>query len=330
MFPKRLLLLSFLFCVALPSAMCATCSADNVAPLLDTLFSTLGNDCTTYASLYASTGLYFHQHDGFKTASQIMATCQGYGTFCPKGQCTFQQNGAAFVAARGNKCYLLVPYLWAEKPANHKVPGNLEPHTGWEYMVLAPSSSSSRFPFSIEVFAEIETSYSVAFNWGNPADESNYDLTVQLLNRTASRGECNAPIGALLTQFFSAKSTSDDVWRQQGNAVVLAAGGACHVAVPYAAEVGGLLSTGIFVLALQPSSNTSNTLAYVTTDTFDFPLSSSTAPPCAECGSCKAWWIALGVENGLLLVLAIGVLVYLWRSREDQDAHSSDFVQLKS
>jgi len=42
---------------------------------------------------------------------------------------------------------------------------------------------------------------------------------------------------------------------QQGDAVALAAGGLCQVAVPFAAEVNGALTSGHVVLVLEKASN---------------------------------------------------------------------------
>jgi len=285
------------------------CTSSDVQPLLDALFPSLGGDCTTYASLFSLDAQYFHQHDGFRNGSmQLFHNCQNYGKFCPTGQCQFIQDGEAILVVGSStstraaglssrsagespapvsdselQCFMLVPYLWAEIPTNQKIPNNMEPHTGWEYIV-AIQNSSSPFGYTINLFAEHETTYSVAFNWANPADSSNYFLTVDLLNVTASRGECNLPVSSVLEQYFGTKnSTATDLWRQQGNAVLLAAGGICHVAAPWAREVHSTLQSGITVFTLMPdhdhdqsSSSTSTSSRatsgayYVTSQTVDF------------------------------------------------------------
>ena len=254
------------------AAMAATCSKQGVAPLLDKLFSSLGHDCKGYVSLFAGDAKYFHQHDGFKSTSELLKNCQNYATFCPGNECRFLQNGEAFAAARGESCHLLVPYLWSEMPANNRAKGNLEPHTGWEYIVVNPNRDS-RYGYSVKYFAELETSYSVAFNWANPDDTPAVvaQSTLQLLSlgNSASKGECTAPIAPVLTKFLNDKSGSGNTWRQQGDAVVLAAGGVCHATLPYSAQVGAKLKTGHFVLTLQPGAG--NT--YRITDSVEFPLS---------------------------------------------------------
>merc|ERR1712226_247573 len=89
-------------------------------------------------------------------------------------------------------------------------------------------------------FAEIETTYSVAFDWQNPSKTPQlFNTTKALLamNNSASQGECDAPLAPALTKWFSGVSQEGDLFRQQGDAVVLAAGGICQVVVPYAADV---------------------------------------------------------------------------------------------
>ena len=242
----------------------------NVAPLLSTLFSSLGHDCEAYVSLFADDAKYYHQHDGFKSYSDLPKNCQNYAKFCPGGDCRFLQNDNPLVIARGDTCHILVPYIWSEIPANIKAKGNLEPHTGWEYIVASPNTNS-RVGYSINYFAEIETSYSVAFNWAEPSQTpsvvSQSTLKLLSLKNSASKGECNAPIAPTLTKYFSDRNSQGRTWRQQGDAVVLAAGGLCHVAVPYAAQVDRKLRTGHFVLTLRPAIN--NT--YVISDSIEFP-----------------------------------------------------------
>ena len=245
------------------------CSKD-AALLLEMLFSSLGHDCDAYVSLYAEDAKYYHQHDGYKNYSELRKNCQNYAAFCPGNDCRFLQNGDAWMVDRGNSCHMLVPYLWSGIPANNKAKGNLEPHTGWEYIVATPNSES-RFGYSITYFAELETSYSVALNWANPDKTPSVvaQSTLHLLSlkNSASKGECDSPIAPTLTKYFKDKSNGGDMWRQQGDAVVLAAGGVCHVTVPYSAQVGAKLKTGQFVFTLQPVTN--NT--YLITGAVEFP-----------------------------------------------------------
>jgi hypothetical protein len=229
------------------------CTPEAVQPLLDAVFRSLGVDCTTYASLYAENSEYFHAHHGYKTKPEILGNCQNYGAFCAQGSCMFLQNGAAQTAVVAGKCHILAPYLWSVLPANTKIPDNLEPHTGWEFIV-AVSNSESAYGFNIERFAEIETSYSVAYNWANPLDTSAYNWTLQLLRSTVSKGECDVPIASVVTDTLKQLGVG---WRQQGSAVVLASGGVCHVVVPFAAQLGGpgtfKLITGNMMLVLEPT-----------------------------------------------------------------------------
>ena len=267
----RLFALALLaLCVSRSSAMADSCSTTDVAPLLDKLFSSLGHDCKAYVSLFSEDANYYHQHDGYKNASELLKNCQNYAAFCPGNECRFLQNGEALTVARGNSCHMLVPYLWSEIPANNRAKGNLEPHTGWEYIVASPNRESG-VGYSMKYFAELETSYSVAFNWAKPDDTpavvAQSTLYLLSLDSSASKGECNSPIAPVLTRYFNDKSSGGDMWRQQGDAVVLAAGGVCHVAVPYSAQLGAKLKTGHFVLILQPSVNT-----YLITDAVEFPL----------------------------------------------------------
>jgi hypothetical protein len=241
----------------------AVCELQSIQPVLSTLFQSLGADCVLYDSLFSANSTYYHQHDGFKTKSELLGNCKSYATFCPKDACLFLQNGAPIVAkSTGPECHLLVPYLWSEIPAN---PRNLEPHTGWEYMVVRPTSGNSVFKFTITNFAEIEMSYSVAYNWDNPLDNSVYNWTTQLLSSTASKGECNTPISAVVTAEIAKYGVG---WHQNGNAVVLAAGGLCQVAVPYAAQTGKQLSTGHMVMILKPTI-AGNGYDVLLTDVFD-------------------------------------------------------------
>jgi hypothetical protein len=304
------------------------CTAESVSPLLSTLFASLGNDCETYASLYASDALYYHQHDGFKNASQLLANCQGYAKFCPPGTCTFQQNGMPSVVqgsmAQGT-CRILAPYLWAELPANNKVPGNMEPHTGWEYIEVV-ADASARFGYKIKVFAEVETSYSVALNWGMPNDTSVYDWTTQLLSSTASRGECSHPVAPLVTDWMHTRSKdASTLWRQQGDAVVLAAGGLCHMVVPYAADVGQLLQTGNLLFVLKKNSIGYSMEAPVVD--FQTPVQ-STQPPTPggdddgddDDDAGKKMWFIVAVASWAITVVACVYAAWLWKQGKDSNA----------
>ncbi|MGZ3773334.1 MAG: hypothetical protein ACXVCY_06095 [Pseudobdellovibrionaceae bacterium] len=257
-------------CISESSVMANSCSKKDVAPLLNKLFSSLGHDCNVYSSLFAEDAKYFHQHDGFKKSSELLRNCQNYAAFCPGNECRFLQSGDAKLIARGSSCHVLVPYLWSEIPANNRAKENLEPHTGFEYVVLNPGNESE-VGYSIKYFAELESSYSVAFNWAKPADTSAVvaESTLKLLSlkNSASKGECNNPIAPVLTKYFDDKSGSGNIWRQQGDAIVLAAGGVCHVVVPYSAQVGAKLKTGHFVFTLQPSVVNN----YLVTDAVEFP-----------------------------------------------------------
>ncbi|MGY3804495.1 hypothetical protein ACWNT8_10560 [Pigmentibacter ruber] len=232
----------------------ANSCAKDVTPLIQKIFSTLGNDCSNYVSLYSKNARYYHQHDGFKTAPELLKTCQNYATFCPGKSCKFQQNGNPMLVARENTCHILVPYLWSEIPANNKAPNNLEPHTGWEYIAVSPDKNSP-FKYTINSFAEIESTYSVSFNWSEPSNTpsnvAQSTLKLLALENSASKGECDKPIAPILTEFFKNKSNRENTWKKQGDAIVLAAGGICHVLVPFAAQVGDLLKTGIFVFLLE-------------------------------------------------------------------------------
>ena len=245
-----LVLLAFL--VSKSVAVEDSCSKD-VTPLLSTLFSSLGHDCSTYRSLYAEEAKYFHQHDGYKDASQLQGNCKSYAAFCPGNRCRFLQDGSALKISRENKCHILVPYLWSQMPAKTD---NLEPHAGWEYIIAIPNAKS-RFSYSIKYFAEVESSYSVAFNWAAPDQTPAVvaDSTLRLLKGTASKGECSNPLATTLTKFFSDKSHVGTTYRQQGDAVVLASGGICQVVVPYSAQFGEELKTGKIFLTLQPGKN---------------------------------------------------------------------------
>lgn len=242
------------FSVALIGVAASSCPHAKLQGLLDAVFQGLGNDCGRYDAVFGARAKYYHQHDGFKTKAEMLGTCQGYGQFCPSGGCLFQQDGDALIKETSDgACHILAPYLWSEIPANHLVPGNLEPHSGWEYIIAEPADGE--FDYKISHFAEIETSFSLAYNWARPDDTPAVaQSTLDLLSQTASKGECNNPIAPWLTNAFATASASGTsaLWRQQGSAVLLAAGGVCHVAVPYAAALGSRLQSGVYVYQLVP------------------------------------------------------------------------------
>jgi len=245
----------------------ASCTSDGVTDLVDTVFASLGNDCTTYASLFSETAQFYHQHNGYKNGSQLYDNCMAYAKFCPSdSKCRFLRNGRPMVSQEqsSNVCNILVPYLWSELPANNL---NLEPHTGWEFIQVVPDTTS--FSWIIQKFAEVETSYSVPFNWGNPLDSSSYSQTVQMLKGTASKGECNTPIQLVMANLIDNYNQNNQgiLLRQQGSAVVLAAGDLCHVVLPFALQCSptfcctnnnaqnNLLCTGYLFLQLTPKTD---------------------------------------------------------------------------
>ncbi|KAL1523858.1 hypothetical protein AB1Y20_018778 [Prymnesium parvum] len=243
------------------------CSPESLAPLLSTLFSSLGANCSAYTALFDQSARYYHQHDGFRPYSRLAQNCEAYAATCPAGRCTFRQHGRASARASADGCELLAPYLWAQSPADAS---NLEPHTGWEYLRLVRAEGAAH-GFRIRLFAELETSYSVAYHWGQPADASAYEWTTALLARrgSASRGECGVPVVGTLAAYFAGRSAGGATMRQQGDAVVLAAGWnatrrfeaqRCFVAAPYALS-DGELSTGVVVLELFPTGGAYNLLA---------------------------------------------------------------------
>jgi hypothetical protein len=221
--------------------------------LLDTMFSTLGDDCETWLSLFASDAQYYHQHSGFDQGhEELLQGCQGYGSFCPAGgSCKFQQSsGASFTSRADGTCMMLVPYLWAQNPA---ADANLEPHTGWEYIIATPDAGSA-YGYTINLFAEVETSYSVALNWGQPDDIASYEWTLDLLQATGFWEQCATSPAPVLTDFFMSNAmVSDDIYRQQGAAVLLASGDYCFAVAPYAAQVNGVDREGHFLFKMSPS-----------------------------------------------------------------------------
>jgi hypothetical protein len=145
---------------------------------------------------------------------------------------------------------MLVPYLWAQNPA---ADANLEPHTGWEYIIATPDAGSA-YGYTINLFAEVETSYSVALNWGQPDDIASYEWTLDLLQATGFWEQCATSPAPVLTDFFMSNAmVSDDIYRQQGDAVLLASGDYCFAVAPYAAQVNGVDREGHFLFKMSPS-----------------------------------------------------------------------------
>jgi len=221
------------------------CGSGDVQGFFDAIFSSLGADCGTYIDLFAEGAQYYHQHDGHKTYSELRANCEGFGGAFPAGTSAFRQDGNALVGLHdGDDCHFLVPYLWSAIPAQNGMP-----HTGWEY-IIATQDHESRFGYKMKHFAEIETTFTVPFNWHNPRDTPalfGESTLVELHSTTSDTTDaCDTPLASTLTDFLQQQGV-----RQQGDAVVLAAGGLCQVSVPYASEVNGNLMSGYFVLRLE-------------------------------------------------------------------------------
>lgn len=260
-----------------------------IEPLLNNLFPSLGNDCNTYLSLFTEKGKLYHQHSGYTPYSGLFSMCTSFGKEFGGNRTKFLQNGDPQLVSSNGKCHILVPYVWAW------VLGETDMlRTGWEYLVV--SRTNSQYRYGIELMAEIETTFSVPYSWKNPEDipvENTLFETQTWPLLHASHplaNECDSPISGHLANFFATKTTAGkflggDVWRQRGDAVVLAAGGVCHVAVPYAAVVGhqpmvpGTIVTGTIVLALQPLAGSyipfSGSFDYNGQGVVDFPLSST-------------------------------------------------------
>jgi hypothetical protein len=186
-------------------------------------------------------------------------------------------------AVVGEECRVLAPYIWAQLPAQAS---NVEPHDGWEYMELE-FSPDAELKFRIKKFAEIETTYSVPLDWKDPsATPALFTKTVELLAATAAQqpdgqnaDECNSSPAKFLTAFFTAKSTAGALYRQQGDAVALAAGGICHLTVPFAAEVNKELKSGYYVLVLTPKPDaTTEEAKYELTQEQEFVREQFAAP----------------------------------------------------
>jgi hypothetical protein len=230
------------------------CSAHRAQALFDALFSSLGNDCDTYMELFAEGAQYYHQHDGHKTYSELRANCDGFANAFPAGSQSFQQAGSTIMGLNyDDECHFMVPYLWSAIPAQDGMP-----HTGWEF-IIAKRDRSSRFGYKIKHFAEIETTFTAAFNWHNPrATPALFtDSTLAELHSTTSDtvDACDNPLADTLTDFLELRAV-----RQQGDAVLLAAGGLCQVAVPFAGvhDQDGLLFSGYYVLSLEKNNDSYN------------------------------------------------------------------------
>merc|ERR1711924_3015 len=87
-------------------------------------------------------------------------------------------------------------------------------------------------------------------------------------NHTAD--ECNNPPAMFLTAFFNSKSVNGALFRQQGSAVVLTAGGICYMAVPFAASGNSQLRTGHYVFITEKEDMSYHNLK----EAIEFPLSS--------------------------------------------------------
>jgi hypothetical protein len=248
----RVLVFSSLAGAAAAEVDCSTGARD----FFTAIFSSLGSDCETYVSLFKDTANYYHQHDGHKVYEELLGNCQGYGSFCPDGKCIFRQDGAALHRAENGQCHFLIPYIWAQTPADDD---NLEPHTGWEY-VIAERDATAKYGFKMSHFAEIETSYTAALNWQDPSQTpALFETTKALLATTASEGECDNPVAPLLTEFMQRRSVNGSLFRQQGDAVLLAAGGVCQLVVPYAADIARheshRLESGLFHMTMTSSGD---------------------------------------------------------------------------
>jgi len=243
------MLRSFSIAVLASCAQASSRGCDDAQGFFDAIFSSLGADCETYAELFADGAQYYHQHDGYKASSELKANCEGFGAHFPPGTTAFRQAGDALVGLHdGHDCHFLVPYLWSEVPA-----GDGQPHTGWEY-IIARQDRHSQFGYKMKHFAEIETTFTVPLNWHNPAEETALfeESTLAELHLTTSdtTDACDAPLARTLTHFLQQQEV-----HQQGDAVVLAAGGLCQVTVPFASEDDGNLMSGYFVLQLQKGSS---------------------------------------------------------------------------
>lgn len=125
-----------------------------------------------------------------------------------------------------------MPYIWAQNPAQSD---NLEPHNGFEYMI---ANKNDKGQFKLSHFSEMETTFSVPFDWASPnSSDSSWKLDAMVKYSQAQKGECDNDIQPYLTKYFESRTKNDNLYRQQGNAVALAAGGICQLVVPYTASV---------------------------------------------------------------------------------------------
>jgi len=195
----------------------------------------------------------------------LKSSCEGYGNFCPiengVSACSFLTQGPHLTAVSGSQCRVLAPYIWSQFPADE---GNVEPHTGWEYIELTLAGDS----WQIEKFAEVETTYTFPFDWVEPQRKLDDMLarTVELFNKTANgdhtADECNSSPAPFLTAFFRSKDECSDTrhshYRQQGSVVATAAGGLCHMVVPFAAQEDDKIKSGYQFLVTTPMPQETN------------------------------------------------------------------------
>jgi len=243
-----------------------SCNEEGVQDFVRLLFSRLGSSCAAYASMYSENATYYHQHFGYKDQQSggLEASCEVYGNFCNKNgmpTCSFLTQGPHLTAVSGSQCRVLAPYIWSQFPADE---GNVEPHTGWEYIELSIVDGS----WQIEKFAEVETTYTFPFDWLDPQRKLDDMLarTVQLFNRTANgdhtADECDSSPAPFLTAFFRSKDQCTDThhthFKQQGSVVATAAGGLCHMVVPFAAQDGDEIKSGYQFLVTVPMPDETN------------------------------------------------------------------------
>jgi len=283
----------------------APVDCSGMSALFEPTIPKFGSDCTAWAELFAPGGKYYHAHAGFHTGANLESACTGYASFCPwtagkpllnqpaKSACKFDISGAAQIVSMNGKCHALVPYIWAQDPAQSD---NLEPHTGWEYMMAENIKGS----WKLKRFCEIETTFSVPFNWVTPnATDETWKLEA-LKTSQANKGECNNPIQPLLTSYFQTLSSTTEtkaLFRQQGNAVALPAGGLCQLVVPYAAMVNGKNTEGKKVFTLEPSKGSYKMVTDVVT--FTSYTQPAPAPTCqaAHLGQCNSLPCCKGMSS---------------------------------
>jgi len=252
-----------------------------------------GSDCDSWAELFASKGKYYHAHAGYHTGTNLTAACTGYAGFCPEGKCSFQIAGTPLITPdeKDNTCHALVPYIWSQLPADS---ANLEPHNGWEYMIAKKNKAGK---WKLVRFSEIETTFSVPFDWASPnASDTTWKLDAMQKYSQAQDGECDNAVQPWLTNYFASLSNTsrDDLYRQQGNAVALAAGGICQLVVPYAAMVGGYMEEGKVVFTLKPAGSSYKSVADVIIFKSYQEAAPTPAPTVATCQSRKGGYLING------------------------------------